>query len=799
MTIKTKLITNVLLTAVIIVGISLVSFSSLRFLQQELADLTEKSTPYQLRTVELQRNIQSCITSLLKVNAARTLQEYLTARAESEITLEEARRTGELLQNLSGESTGMSVAEALKQSASELFAAAETRIKSDITASETSQKAARLMSVSSTRLKELDQNIRDLHVVGTAAFSRALANTGENSARLLALEDLRNHLKELNAVTATAHNDLTPTGFLISKGKIKTLLGRIAKNKASIIIASDLQTLRDDMTEFFTLQSAAIYQKNDDARIWAVEAIKMQNEWINRMILTVGQEIKLASAKLDIETNHQGLIFARANSANTILLATADLTALGVSVTADINRLFNLESPRELAELGAHIRATFKAIHERVLSVERALTELGAAKELRLLHAAQISLDAIRIDLNAEAGIVAALERKLAAIEQAKLSADKLHALVVEQTAKGDENVAIAQKEQEKSTVAVKQMVKSSLARIIGVASVAVYISLFFGFWIYRSIVNPLRVIQGAVSRQQEQGREKAALAEAVASGELNRDVKISDVIELTPNQKSSDEMGQVLQEIVAMSEVQAALDTSLAKMTAALRTSRDEEARRDHLQNGLFTLNTILREDRPAAELAEESLQFMASFLGAGVGILYLYDSAAALLRPLATYAVSEADEPTRSFTLGEGLPGQVALERKTIHLTTVPHGYLTIASALGKAAPLNIVIMPIMHNDTLVGVLELGSLTRYTADDFEFLRLSLEGIAIAIDVNRSHQKVHELLEQTQAQAEELRVQQEELQQTNEELMERSEVLAAKRTPIQTRAEKQHDNRRIL
>ena len=104
-------------------------------------------------------------------------------------------------------------------------------------------------------------------------------------------------------------------------------------------------------------------------------------------------------------------------------------------------------------------------------------------------------------------------------------------------------------------------------------------------------------------------------------------------------------------------------------------------------------------------------------------------------------------------------------------ICLNSVPPDYLPITSALGEADPLNIAILPIVHNETLVGVLELGSFRQYHDEDFEFLNQSLEGIAIAISVNRSHQRVNDLLEQTQTQAEELQVQHEELQQANEEL----------------------------
>ena len=119
----------------------------------------------------------------------------------------------------------------------------------------------------------------------------------------------------------------------------------------------------------------------------------------------------------------------------------------------------------------------------------------------------------------------------------------------------------------------------------------------------------------------------------------------------------------------------------------------------------------------------------------------MYLYDEQEEMLKTISTFALSGSKRLTEGFPLGVGLPGQAALERKKICLNAVPPGYLPIASALGEADPVNIVVMPIMHNDTLLGVLELGSFSLFCDDDFDFLNLSLEGIAVAFSVNRTRQ----------------------------------------------------------
>lgn len=737
MTIKSKLIANVLLTTAIIISMSLSSFLSMRFLQKKLSYLTEKSTPFQMRSVELQSELQGCVGTLAKVNAARTMGEYMALRVDAEKFLANIANKQKQLQLMN--SSMLNVTNELEKNSLELFDAVEERILDSEAASQASTKVSLQMNVSSTRLKELDTNIRNLQVTRSVAFAKALESTGQLSARLRDFEELRNQLKDLLTVTNSAYNAQNNTAFLIAKGKVKTLLRRIAGNNSERAISSDLKAFSDDMNEFVQFQTIALAKKDNDSKNMASESLKELLERMNSMILTLNQEIELASARLIIETNRQGAIFSQSNSANNILLGNSELVALSLTVTGAVNQLFSIETTVELDKSAAKIRDLFTKIHERALSEEASLAKLGAKPEMTMLNAAHTSLETIRNDLFSPDGIVVTLKKKLQAIDQLKSSADKLNSIVITQSAKSSESVTDAQIEQEKAIVAVNSMVRRSLSQLSTIGILAIIIGIMFGFWVYRSVLMPLIVVLDAVRSQQEQVKEKAGLAQAVAGGDLSREVTVSAAIALDPAQIKHDEMGMVLKAIIAMSAAQVTLDRAFAEMTASLRSSRAAEASRDHLKSGLYELNTILRGDHKIEDLAAWSLAYIAGFLEAGVGILYLYDAQEQRLSTISTYAVANSKRLTDGFPLGEGLPGQVALERKAISLKTVPPDYLPITSALGASDPLNIVIMPIMHNDTLVGVLELGSFKPFDDNDFDFLHLALEGIAVAISVNRS------------------------------------------------------------
>ena len=123
-------------------------------------------------------------------------------------------------------------------------------------------------------------------------------------------------------------------------------------------------------------------------------------------------------------------------------------------------------------------------------------------------------------------------------------------------------------------------------------------------------------------------------------------------------------------------------------------------------------------------------------------------------------------------------------------IVFTEVPDDYIRINSGLGNAVPKNLVVLPLVQDDSLKGVIEIGSAKPFTSLQMEFLGKIGENIAIVVNAAQSRTKLKELLEETQRQAEELETQQEELKQSNEELIEKTELLEKSESALKTQQE---------
>ena len=218
---------------------------------------------------------------------------------------------------------------------------------------------------------------------------------------------------------------------------------------------------------------------------------------------------------------------------------------------------------------------------------------------------------------------------------------------------------------------------------------------------------------------------------------------------------------------------------------------------RRQWLASGQVGLASAMLGDQESQELGDNILGFLARFAGAQAGAVFAADGER--YRRVSSYGVPSDAQIVESFDLREGLLGQVAASRETKVLADVPEGYLTIGSALGRDKPRHLILFPAVAENGVHGVVELGFLN--TIDDRvrEFLDDASEAIGIALRSARYRADLRQLLEKTQAQAEELQVQSEELRVSNEELEEQGRALKESQVRLeQQQAELEQTNSQL-
>jgi PAS domain S-box-containing protein len=201
------------------------------------------------------------------------------------------------------------------------------------------------------------------------------------------------------------------------------------------------------------------------------------------------------------------------------------------------------------------------------------------------------------------------------------------------------------------------------------------------------------------------------------------------------------------------------------------LKERNEEFERQNRIKTAQNELSNEIRGELDIQTIAKNIITFLAKHLKAQIGALYIYEEDSKELRIVGSYAFTKRKNLNDKFKIGEGLVGQAGLEREIISVTELPDDYIRINSALGDANPRNVVVIPLVYEENLIGVVELGSLKEFSDDDLEFLNVVKENIAVGLNLSQSRKIMKELLERSQQQSEELQTKQELLKATNETL----------------------------
>lgn len=495
MSIRLKLILNLIILFVIIGAVCGVSYLSLDFIKGKLFNLTEKSTPFQIKTMSYQRAIHALASDLIRVASSSTEEEYRSSRSLAEKSLEEVRKQEEELSRLMG-GEALKGYEELKKIADELFSVVEQRIKAEVSALEVQRGIETRLKEATKKLKDLDAKIKAFQLNRQALFASTLESSTSISAKLRNLEGLKVLLKDLQIILVDVDRITNKREALIVRSKANSLFQKALQNpsvKESKTLSSNLKALQESI-EGLMKHKMALLEKQSNGEAKELERIKKEaTERLSSLLLSIEADIVSLSEKHKVETARQDEVFTQANIASNILLYNSELMSLGLSFEALANRFFTATSTKEVEAIANEVRRVFESIDKVSKNLEKMLSKVNAKEEIKVLQLALSSLNAMKGSLLGEGGVYGKVYLKLTMREKSNQISERLREIIVKQVEKSKEVVTSAQGEQEKAISEVNKVARDSRMFIVGVSSVGIFVGVLFGFWVYRSISKPLR------------------------------------------------------------------------------------------------------------------------------------------------------------------------------------------------------------------------------------------------------------------------------------------------------------------
>lgn len=611
MTIKNKLGLNVIIVIVAIAAVSATSFVGMKFVKGKLYYLTERSTPFQMRTEQFEKSIQRATTELIKMANVGNKKEFDGSRSEAGKAVSDVEKLQANLDSLSGESKSNTTYTELAAIATELGSTTEARLKAEEESNAAYRVITEKIRETDTKLKGLDAKIKALQSTRAGAYLNAVKDTDKISARLKSIETLMTNLTKLQLLSHELQAAKTAKVQQGMTSKMATLAKNIQQNGN----VKEAKNLKGEVAGLVTKteELARVVQGSPERARAIGEDIDDKMDAIMSVVEDMSQTIDESH---DVVYGKQGTLLNYSNIASGILSHNSDLMTMGTSLNGLSARLFIIDAATDAEAVKKEIAATFAKMAVVQKNLESELRKLNATKETQLLKSADDLLRTVHTTLFGKNGAIEKIEHRSQMQKQAAAAMGRLREIVARQAERGKQTLTMAQGDQEKAISSVNKMVNFSLLFIAIIGSAAIAFGAIFGLWVYKSIASPLQQL--------------LAVSGKVAEGDLTTELGI----------QSSDEVGQVQSSMASMvvnlrgmlgkiSEATGRIANSseeLSTTAIALKKGSDDQTTRIQqsavaIEEMTQTTNEVARNTAEASDSAEK----MKTVAGAGKKAMHL------------------------------------------------------------------------------------------------------------------------------------------------------------------------------
>jgi len=236
--------------------------------------------------------------------------------------------------------------------------------------------------------------------------------------------------------------------------------------------------------------------------------------------------------------------------------------------------------------------------------------------------------------------------------------------------------------------------------------------------------------------------------------------------------------------------ELQKRLDEAILEMETFKNEQeklKELEKQREWINSGITKFVDILRlNNNNIKELTYSVISNLVKYLNANQGGIYMLSDEKDEFGNItfdmtATYAYDKRKFINKKISLGEGLIGSCAMEKKFVHLVDIPEDYIKITSGLGDASPRNLLLIPIINENEVYGVIEIASFNEFKQYEIEFVEKVAENIGAGVISTIMQNKTNDLITEMKKQAEISKTQEEELRQNVEEMQATQEEMQKK------------------
>jgi methyl-accepting chemotaxis protein len=509
MTIRKKLFLNTMLTVLGIVIIGSTCCVGLDILKDKIYSLTEVSTPFQLKTIELTKALQEHTVILYEISNVKTLEDLSEREKEAGNSLKTVQQTASQLPALKGGNASefSQIISDIENITRESVATARERIQSEQRAAESVSQARSKLIQNSKRLDNLNAAMGNLQKTSLKNLSGIGSKTRAITIKLGDTQKIKDAAQEVQICLNEISIATSPHAITIARDKLKYAVSRIlqaGKDFPAIAdAAKDLAVLAAEPKGLADAKQIFL-KKHDDMR-FEQEYSRLYKQCANKMsqvMMYIGEEFDGTSISFQSENIAFDESLKESGSVQRAMILHNELVTAGFAMENLVNRLCSGSTTASIEAMEKELSRFIVQAQNSAREIGKILLQAGKKDEAPLIQGFILSLEEIRRLLLSENGLASILKQTVITKDRSASMNQRLNAMILRQREKSGGVITTAQQEQAKAVQIVNMVAATVVALIVAIGIITLAGGIWTGRVIEKSIakrIDSLRVFAGNI------------------------------------------------------------------------------------------------------------------------------------------------------------------------------------------------------------------------------------------------------------------------------------------------------------
>ncbi len=571
--IKSKLIYNSFTVIIAMITLVITALFGLTIIRKNIDLLTQKTAPYQLKTINEQRVLQAHTTAVMSISGASKKEEYDSLLKQVNFSLQNVKNNFDDMANLKGQRNS---------SEKEIFDITQAisdivfkKIQSTVETEKALKGMSDILKESGLKMKEIDLSMQKLQSNTSGVMLYNIDNLIGANKKVNEITTARDGLKDLIIQISKIPVSTDKRSIVNLKDKINTSLDKTntvllnAKGVKGLVaeLTPRLKTLRERINSskgLIYLQLAMIADENDSLKDEIDAQTKELVYEVEYMLPSIEKEIVNSNSQLKTNTTSMSKNMNSYSDTTAILSAASALSLLSIAIEANINYCFNVHFLRDFETILEAINGQFNHMQNLGLGLSQRLLNQNKVDENALLNVYLEKLNSVNTAFLGTTGAANKIKTQILNVQALDQLNVKMKNIVKKMADESNKEALLAASNQEAAVITVNRAAQWIKTLFLSIGSVSVLVIVYLSFLIIRSITKPLSILVKTVT-YVEQNKDFSKRVQIINEKDEVGKVALTFNSLLTTLQSALHEINSSVQQIAEGSQNQVSTISQVA------------------------------------------------------------------------------------------------------------------------------------------------------------------------------------------------------------------------------------------